>query len=221
MKQPESINPYYPVLLNIRDKKCLVVGGGRVAFRKVQTLLKHGASVEVVSPTLCPELSQLEQNGLIQVKQRGYNTKDLQDTLIAIAATADAKVNKSIAAEARQLGILVNVVDDPQASDFIVPSYFTRGDILVAVSTSGKSPALARKIRTELEKNFNPEYPQLALIADEVRSELKQRGITVDSDSWQEVLSSNAVIELSKQGKSQEAKKMMLKKLIGPEGKSL
>lgn len=211
MKQAEPINPYYPIFLNVQGKKCLVVGGGKVALRKVQMLLKHGAKVEVVSPTLCPELSQLERAGMILVKQRGYQAKDLHDALIAIAATDDANVNKSIAAEATRRGILVNIVDDPKSSDFIVPSYFTRGDVLVAVSTSGKSPALARKIRSELERNFNPAYPKLALIADEVRSELKMQGITVDSDSWQEVLSLDSVIELSKQGKSQEAKELMFK----------
>ncbi len=213
MKKPEPITPYYPIFLNIRGKKCLVVGGGKVALRKVQTLLEHAADVEVVSPTLCPELNRLAKDGVILAQQRSYKAKDLHDALIAVAATDDAKINESVAAEARQRGILVNVVDDPQASNFIVPSYFRRGDIIVAVSTSGKSPALARKIRSELEKDFKSEYPQLALIADEVRSELKQQAVIVDSDAWQEVLSLNSLIELLRQGKSQEAKEIMLKKL--------
>ena len=184
-----------------------------MALRKVQTLLGHGADVEVVSPTLCPELNLLAKDGAIRVQQRDYKAEDLRDALIAVAATNDAKINESVAAEARQQGILVNIIDDPQRSDFIVPSYFRRGDVIVAVSTSGRSPALARKIRSELEKDFKAEYAQLALIADEVRTELKQHGVTVDSDVWQEVLSLNSLIELLRQGRNQEAKEIMLAKL--------
>jgi siroheme synthase-like protein len=107
----------------------------------------------------------------------------------------------------------VNVVDDPKNSDFIVPSYLKRGDVIVAVSTSGRSPALARKIRSELENDFKAEYAQLAVVADEVRSALKQQGITVSSDAWQEVLSLNSLMELLRQGKNQEAKEIMLTRL--------
>jgi precorrin-2 dehydrogenase/sirohydrochlorin ferrochelatase len=213
MKQPQPISPYYPIFLNIRGKKCLVVGGGKVALRKVQTLIEHGADVEVVSPTSCPELNRLAKDGAIRIQQRAYTAKDLHDALIAVAATDNAKINESVAAEARQREILVNVVDDPQRSDFIVPSYFRRGDIIVAVSTSGRSPALARKIRSELEKDFKAEYAQLALIADEVRAELKQHGVTVDSNVWQEVLSLTSLTGLLRQGKSQEAKEIILAKL--------
>lgn len=217
MKKREPASPYYPIFLNIRGKKCLVVGGGKVASRKVQTLLGHGADVEVVSPTLCPELNRLAKDGVIRIQQRDYRAKDLHYALIAVAATNDAKINESVAAEARRRGILVNVVDDPQHSDFIVPSYFRRGGVIVAVSTSGRSPALARKIRSELEKDFKAEYAQLALIADEVRSELKQHGVTADSNVWQEVLSLNSLIELLRQGRSQEAKEIMLAKLKATE----
>jgi precorrin-2 dehydrogenase/sirohydrochlorin ferrochelatase len=104
-------------------------------------------------------------------------------------------------------------VDKPDISDFIVPSYFRRGDIIVAVSTSGRSPALARKIRGELERDFKAEYAQLAVIANEVRNELKQRGVTVSGDDWQEVLNLNSLIELIRRGKNQEAREIMLTKL--------
>ena len=213
MKKPEIISPYYPIFLNIRGRKCLVAGGGKVALRKVQTLLEHGADVQVVSPTLCPELNRLAKDGIIRAQQRSYKANDLHDALIAVAATDDATINESVAAEAKQRGILVNVVDDPQRSNFIAPSYFRRGDITVAVSTSGRSPALARKIRSELEQDFKAEYAQLALIADEVRSELKQHGAIINSDVWQEVLSLNSLIKLLRQGKRREAKEVMLTKL--------
>ncbi len=213
MKRDEQASTYYPILLNIQGRKCLVVGGGPVALRKVKALLEHGANAEVVSPTFCPELNQLATDGAIRAIQRDYKSEDLQHTFIAIAATDDAKTNERVAAEARRRGVLVNVVDDPKNSDFIVPSYLKRGDVIIAVSTSGRSPALARKIRSELENDFKAEYEQLAVVADEVRSELKQQGITVSSDAWQEVLSLNSLMELLRQGKNQEAKEIMLTRL--------
>ena len=213
MKRHEAASPYYPILLNIQGKKCLIVGGGEVALRKAQMLVEHGATVEIVSPTFCPQLNQLVKDGTIQAIHRDYETEDLNDSFLVVAATDDIKTNERIAAEARKIGILVNVVDKPDISDFIVPSYFRRGDIIVAVSTSGRSPALARKIRGELERDFKAEYAQLAVIANEVRNELKQRGVTVSGDDWQEVLNLNSLIELIRRGKNQEAREIMLSKL--------
>jgi siroheme synthase-like protein len=213
MKKHEAASVYYPILLNIQGKKCLVVGGGEVALRKAQMLVEHGANVEIVSPTFCPQLNQLVKDGTIQAIHRDYETEDLNDAFLAVAATDDIKTNEKVATEARKIGILVNVVDKPDISDFIVPSYFRRGDIIVAVSTSGRSPALARKIRGELERDFKAEYAQLAVIASEVRNELKQRGVTVSGDDWQEVLNLNSLIELIRRGKNQEAREIMLTKL--------
>ena len=213
MKRHEPASPYYPILLNIQGKKCLIVGGGEVALRKAQMLVEHGATVEIVSPTFCPQLNQLVKDGTIQAIHRDYETEDLNDSFLVVVATDDIKTNERIAAEARKIGILVNVVDKPDISDFIVPSYFRRGDIIVAVSTSGRSPALARKIRGELERDFKAEYAQLAVIASEVRNELKQRGVTVSGDDWQEVLNLNSLIELIRRGKNQEAREIMLSKL--------
>jgi len=221
MKKRHEASPYYPIFLNVRGKKCLVVGGGNVALRKVQSLLERGASVVVVSPTLCPELSRMAGESTIQALQRGYKAEDLQAALVAVAATDDAETNEGVAAEARRRGVLVNIVDDPQHSDFIVPSYLSRGDVIIAISTSGRSPALARKIRTKLEKDFGAEYAQLALLADEVRSELKRQGIAADSDAWQEVLDLGPLVELLKYGKRQEAKEIMLRKLKALEEENL
>jgi siroheme synthase-like protein len=213
MKRGKQASPYYPILLNIQGRKCLVVGGGKVALRKATALLEHSANVEVVSPTFCLELNQLATDGAIRAIQRDYKSEDLQHAFIAIAATDDAKTNERVAAEARRQRVLINVVDDPKNSDFIVPSYFERGDVIVAVSTSGRSPALARKIRSQLENDFKAEYAQLAVVADEARSELKQQGITISSDTWQQVLSLNSLIELLRQGKNQEAKEIMVTRL--------
>lgn len=191
----------------------MVVGGGLVALRKVKALLEHEASVKVISPELCPELSQLAKSRAIQVLQKNYNGGDLQGAFIAIAATDDGEINNKVAEEARAKGVLVNVVDDSEHSDFIVPSQLRRGDITIAVSTAGKSPALARKIRTRLEKDFGTEYASLALLVDEVRSELKRQGIKINGYSWQEAIDLDVLIELLRTGQDEKAKATLLANL--------
>ena len=213
MKKHQTVSPYYPLLLNIQGKKCLVVGGGEVALRKAQMLVEYGAIVEIVSPSLCPGLKELVKDGAVRAVLKDYGPGDLDDALLVVAATDNASINEKVAAEARKTGILVNVADKPDISDFIVPSYFRHGAIIVAVSTSGKSPALARKIRAELERDLKAEYAQLAVIANEVRTELKQRGITVSGDDWQEVLNLNSLIELIRRHKNNEAREIMLTRL--------
>jgi siroheme synthase-like protein len=213
MKRRNQVPPYYPIFLNIRGKRCVVVGGGPVALRKVKALLEHEANVEVISPELCPELSQLAKSRAIQVLQKNYNGGDLQGAFIAIAATDDGEINNKVAEEARAKGVLVNVVDDSEHSDFIVPSQLRRGDITIAVSTAGKSPALARKIRTRLEKDFGTEYASLALLVDEVRSELKRQGIKINGYSWQEAIDLDVLIELLRTGQDEKAKATLLANL--------
>jgi len=204
---------YYPIFLNIQSKKCVVVGGGEIALRKVKMLLEHDASVEVVSPAFCPELVKISEKGKIKSQTKNYKSQDLKGALIVIAATDDAKTNQRISVDAKKLGVLVNVVDVPQYSDFIVPSSMTRGDITIAVSTSGKSPALARKIRTELENQLGDEYSKLAEIVSETRNQLRREGIMVTSEAWQEALNLNSLTRLLRQYKEQEAKNVLLNKL--------
>ena len=208
-----QLPPYCPLFLNIRGKKCLVVGGGTVALRKIEALLKHGAQVEIISPVLCPRLNQLVESEAIHWLRRDYQMGDLKDALLAIATTDDVKTNERIAEEARQRKILVNVVDNPQLSDFIVPSYFNRGNIAIAVSTSGRSPALARKLRSQLEREVGIEYAQLTLIVEEVRFELKQQGVSIDSDTWQKALDLDLLIKLVKAGRTQEARNTLFNDL--------
>ena len=210
MKNSGGLPGYYPIFLNINGKKCVVAGGGQVALRKVKTLLKYGAKVEVISPELCPELIKLAENGELQVFQRGCQAKDLQDAVIAIAATNDSQTNLEIAKEARKKTILVNTVDDAENSDFITPSYLRRGDVTIAVSTAGRSPALARKIRTELEKELSEDFASLAHLVGEVRTEVKQQGIKVNSDTWQEALDLDLLNDLLRRGSKEEARSTLL-----------
>ena len=204
---------YYPIFLNIHSKRCVVIGGGEIALRKIKTLIEHNAIVEIVSPTFCPELTNMSMKGKIKSQTRNYCSKDLKGALLVIAATDDTKINKKISADAKKAGVLVNVVDMPQYSDFIVPSSLTRGDIAIAISTSGQSPALARKIRTNLENQFGEEYSKLATIISEARNQLKLEGIKVTNQAWQEALSLDSLTKLLRQHKDQEAKAILLRKL--------
>jgi siroheme synthase-like protein len=203
--------PYYPLFLDITDKRCVVVGGGAVALRKVNMLLDHGAKVQVISPEICADLEGLADQGIIMTQGREYQTGDLEGAFVAIAATNNNHTNEQVANEAVAQGVLINVVDVPQLSNFIVPSYIRRGDLTVAISTNGKSPALSRKIRTELEKTFGEEYAQLTSVVEEVRFELKQNGVSVTAEGWQKALDLESLLELLRSGQRSEVKKELLK----------
>lgn len=211
----EPPTAYYPVFLNISGKKCVVVGGGQIALRKVGMLLDCGAKVKVISLDFCPELGRLAENREIRTLNREYRIGDLKGALIAIAATDDKRTNFEVAKEANEKGVLVNVVDAPELSDFIVPSYLRRGEITISISTAGKSPALARKIRTKLEREFGEEYVSLIRLLGEVRVEVKRQGIKVTEDGWQEAIDLDLLIELLKKGEGEKARAVLLSSLKG------
>jgi len=213
MNVSSQSSSYYPIFLNIHQKKCIVVGGGEVARRKVRALLERGAIVQVIAPTLDSELSHLANNNTITVLRRNYEPGDLKDALIVIAATTEAETNRKVAMEAKRRGILVNVVDDREQSDFIVPSCLHRGDLTIAVATAGKSPALARKIRTRLESDFGKEYVSLVKLIGEVRSELKRRRVKVNASTWQDALDLNRLTEMIRAGQGEQAKATLLNNL--------
>ncbi len=204
---------YYPAFLKIGGKRCVVVGGGQVALRKVRSFLEHGASVEVISPELCAELNKLAESGAIRAVRRQYRLGDLTGAFIAIAATDNPRINLRVAKEASTSAVLVNIVDDAESSDFIVPSCLRRGDVAVAVSTGGLSPALARKIKTKLEGELGEEYASLVLLVDEVRSEVKRQGIKVDGDGWQKALDLDLIIGLLRKGEIEKARTALLNNL--------
>jgi precorrin-2 dehydrogenase / sirohydrochlorin ferrochelatase len=207
------MNSYYPLVFDIESKKCVVIGGGQVALRKVKSLLEHGADVTVISPRFCAGLRELAEKGKIIPLRRAYRPGDLENACIAIAASSSTKVNAKAAQEAKEGRVPVNVVDVPRLSDFIVPSSMTRGDLTIAVSTGGNSPALARKIRIKLEKEFGQEYAVLALLAGEIRSELGRKGIKSGGKRWQEALDLDILLDLIKHGKREKARAFLLKQL--------
>ena len=214
MKHKDSVPPvYYPIFLNLRGKKCVVVGGGKVALRKVTTLLDCGADITVISPKPHAEISKLFKNKAIRLVRRNYERGDLRRAALSIAATHMKKINRKVAEESKKNGTPVNVVDDAELSDFIIPSSFRRGDLSVAVSTSGMSPALAKKIRAKLEKKIGIEYAYLLSLIAEIRSEIKKKGLRVSAKTWQESLDLDSLILFLKAGRYEEAKATLLGKL--------
>ena len=209
---------YYPAFLNIRGKRCAVIGGGEVALRKVRALLECGAEVTVISPTLHPDLAQLAKARKISLIYREFEPGDLAGAVIAIAATDARLINQKVTDEARDQRVLVNVVDSSEQSDFIIPSYFRRGGLSVAISTAGMSPALARKIKTKLEGAFGEEFALLLSVIRDVRSALKVRGVEVSADVWQKTLDLDSLIELVRAGQPEEVKAILLEKLGAHKG---
>jgi precorrin-2 dehydrogenase/sirohydrochlorin ferrochelatase len=149
---------FYPMMVDLTGKRCLVVGGGAVAERKVALLVECGAKVDVVSPKATARLTALASSGRIRLRRRPVRAADLPGAFLVVVATDDPRVNREVAERVRRAGGLVNVADDPAACSFLVPSVIRRGDLTVAISTGGGSPALARKLRQRLEQTVGPEY---------------------------------------------------------------
>ncbi len=165
-----TVAAYYPAFLDLRGRRCLVVGGGAVAERKVMGLLDVGARVRAVSPTLTPALDALAAAGLVEYHARRFRRHDARGRAVVVAATGDATVDDTVAAAARRARALVNVVDRPAACDFILPSVLRRGELQIAVSTGGQSPALAREIRRRLEAEFGDEAGEVVAWAGRQRA---------------------------------------------------
>ena len=173
---------YYPICLDISGKRCIVIGGGNVAERKVERLLACGAVVEVVGKELTPALTVWKGEGRIIHRRADFEEAHLAGATLVIGATDDETVNGRVAQSARARGIPVNIVDDPDRCDFILPSVVERGDLVIAVSTGGKSPALARKIREELEGIYGAEYAILLEIMGELRDRVIAAGASSDEN---------------------------------------
>ena len=163
---------YYPAFLDITDKRCLVVGGGKVAERKVAMLLQFNAHVIVVGPVMTRTLLKLDNEGKIEYFQRTYTAKDLDNTALVFACTDNSIINNKIKTEAARKNIPVNVVDDPDLCDFIVPSIIKKGDLTIAISTSGELPLLSKKLRQKIEEVVTDDYLEYLHIIGEFRKHL-------------------------------------------------
>ncbi len=208
-----AMAPYYPVFLDLKGRHCVVIGGGEVAERKVQGLLECHARVTVVSPSAAPNIRERAGTGELQWQAREYAEGDLKGAFLAIAATDRREVNEAVACEAAREGVILNVVDNPALCTFIAPSVVRRGEVTLALSTGGASPALARKIRESLERSEALEFSYLAEILSFVRKELRRRGVEVQPDRWQESITEE-LVALVKAGKSQQALDQLINNLL-------
>lgn len=205
MKDVKNV-PYYPINLQISHQPCVVIGGGNVAERKVAGLLSAGGTVTVISPQLTGNLAALAEGQKITHIPRTYQHGDSKGFFIIICATDNGPVNQLIAEEGKNLGILVNVADAPELGNFNVPSQISHGDLLLTVSTGGKSPALAKKLREELEELYGPEYGIYLELVAKVRTQIKKQFSTAKEREafWRQTLDQEVII-LLKAGRIKEA----------------
>lgn len=167
---------YYPLFLDLRDKRCLVVGGGGVGMRKAAGLVECGARVTVIEPSPSKRLQSMTRDGDLELSARPYEEAALEGVLLVFAATGDAALNRRIARDARRRGLLCNIVDRPARGNFILPAVMRRGDLTVAVSTSGHSPAMAKRLRQRFEEQFGDEYAEFLRLLGAVRQRLLEQG---------------------------------------------
>jgi siroheme synthase-like protein len=182
----------YPVNLNLAGKRCLVVGGGRVAARKVAGLLSCGAHVDVIASRAGPEVRAPG----VTVTERFYRRGDLAGYRLVVAATGDAEVNRSIFEEAESAGVWVNSADDPASCTFTLPAVVRRGPLMVTISTGGHSPALAAWLKERTEAQLGPEYEVLLGLLSTARDELRSAGRSTETVDWRKVLDSDMLDQI-------------------------
>ncbi len=202
---------FYPIFLNIKAKNCLVIGGGKVALRKVLSLLQAQARVQVISPELEPELQKLASQGKIGYCRETYHSKWLDGAFLVISALDDAAVAEQIAQDCRERTLLLNSVLKPELGNFQVPAVCQQGELQIAVSTGGQSPLLARIIKERLEMEFGEEYQEILQVLEESRQEIKQK--FSDSQTRQEIykqILNQNVVDLIKQGRLNTAKERIV-----------
>jgi precorrin-2 dehydrogenase/sirohydrochlorin ferrochelatase len=211
------LRTYYPILLNLDGRTALVVGGGEVALRKVQTLLKNRASIRVVSQQLTGKLKNLVETGKVTHIGRNFKQEDLDETFLVIVATDDKELNHSISQMALERGLLVNTVDQPEDCNFIVPSVLHRGDLQISISTSGKSPALARKLREQLSGQFGDEYALFLILMGRLRKKILSFGLPQEENSqvFNKIVNSGILNALAR--KDRQEVELTLKRIL-PEG---
>jgi precorrin-2 dehydrogenase / sirohydrochlorin ferrochelatase len=196
---------FYPLSLDLGGRRCVVVGGGSVAQRRIEALLEAGAVVTVVSPALTPALAGLVGAGRIRHVARAYTAGDLAGAALAFTAVDDPAVAPAVAREARERGVWLNAADDPAHCDFILPGLVRRGVLSVAVASGGASPALTRALREHLDEAVGPEWAALGELAATARHELRQAGRVVDAETWRLALAAD-VRALLAQGRPDDAR---------------
>jgi len=180
--EAQDMEMLYPVMLNLKGKNCLVVGGGRIALQKLETLILTGANIRVVAKDVIPQIFELAGSRKIMIERKPYSSSDLKDIFIVFGATNDRILNKEIYLDALKEHILVNIVDTPDLCLFQVPASVKRKGLVISISTSGKSPALAKKIRKDLEQQYPKTYQIYLEWLDQWRSKMKRHPVLTLKD---------------------------------------
>ena len=202
----------YIACLVLAGRPVLVVGAGRIALEKIEGLLACDARVTVVAPEAIPEVEVLDASDDIEWHPRAYETEDLEGQLLVVAATSDTELNTSVYRDAETRTMLVNVVDVPELCNFILPAIVREGPLAVAISTSGASPALAKRMKREIATNLGPEYAELAMLLDGVREWAKSTLPTYDDRKvfFEEIVNGDPdPIELLRAGRRDAVKELI------------
>ncbi len=193
---------FYPVLINLQSFNCIVVGGGKVAYRKVLSLLKFGADVTVLSPKIMKPIMELAKQNSIKVIHKSYSEEYIKGYKIAFSATDNPELNRTVRKDCTKNGILLNVVDDPVLCDFILPANVIRGDLTISISSQGNAPFFTKKMKTKIEELISPVYEEIFTMAGKLRRQImvnnhidsKTRTKILKkfaSQNWEEILSHN------------------------------
>jgi siroheme synthase-like protein len=198
----------YPVNLLVRDRRCVVVGGGRIAARKIEALVDAGARVHVVAPELVDELQEARDAGRLTADQRPFEPTDLDGAWLATAATSTPSVNRAVFEAGEARGVWVNAADDPANCSFTLMSVVRQGDLVVTVGTGGRSPALATYLKDHVAQEMGPEWASLLELLSEAREELRGGGTSSETVDWRRALDSG-MLELVRNGRTAEAKELL------------
>ena len=203
---------YYPIHLDIQKRNCLVVGGGDVGTRKVINLLKCGAKVTVVGPAMSERLQNIARTEALTLKLRSYRTTDLDGMFLVIGATDDETLNRRISSEAQARNKLCNIADRPEVCNFILPAIVQRDDLVITISTSGRSPALAKKLRKTLEKQFGEEYREFLQLMGAIRSKLLSQAHKPEAHKplFEQLINSD-LIAMIREAKTKEINELLFK----------
>ena len=204
------MNTYYPVYIQLKEQPCVVIGGGKIAEGKVEGLLAARARVTVISPDLTSRLYDLVEAKQITYLARAYQPGDLTGAFLVICATDQAEINHQVWQEATSNRQLVNVVDDIPHCNFIAPSILRKGDLTIAISTSGKAPALAVRLKERLQRELGPEYEHFLDLAGELREPLAQHVPDFETRKalWYELVDSE-ILDVLARGDEAAARKII------------
>jgi len=198
--------PWYPIFIDVENHDVVIIGGGEVCARKAETMMRYGARVTIVSPEFTPEIEGWANDGKLAIRRKRYESNDLDGASIVIASTDDTSVNEQIAADARARKVPVNVVDVTPLCEFIVPAIIEKGSVTIAVSTGGKSPALARTLKEDLNRTIGPEYAEVNDLLGTLRDGAK-KVLPTDADRKRffDSLIAAGILEMMRDGRRGEA----------------